>query len=72
MTLANKYNIRIVEHIGMTMSINSHKLHASRVLGVILLELAVSLLPHFTGLLGSVFPTHLAAPGQVWWRGAGW
>ena len=56
----------------MTMSINSHKLHASRVLGVVLLELVVSLLPHFTGLLGSVFPTHLASPGQVWWRGAGW
>ena len=40
--------------------------------GVVLLELVVSLLPHFTGLHGSVFPTHLATPGQVWWRGAGW
>ena len=29
-----------------------------------------SLSPRFTGLGGSVFPTHLAAPGQVWWRGA--
>ena len=60
------------EHkIQRVMSINSHLLNSFGI-GIlvwpwIFLE---SLSPRFTGLGGSVFPTHLAAPGQVWWRGA--
>ena len=53
------------------MSINSHLLNSSGI-GILVWPWSFleSLSPRFTGLGGSVFPTHLAAPGQVWWRGA--
>ena len=60
------------EHkIQRVMSINSHLLNSFGI-GILVWPWSFleSLSPHFTGLCGSVFPTHLAAPGQVWWRGA--